>query len=119
MKRIRLTPGAKRARARLHEGERGFTLIELLVVIAIIAILAALLLPALGSVKARGKTTTCLNNQRQLILSCLLYVDDNDDSFPYNLGEDETKKLVAQGQYLNWVNNVMSWGLDSDNTNTV
>src|SRR5439155_21538818 len=76
------------------------------------------LLPALGSVKARGKTTICLNNHRQLILACLLYVEDNDDSYPYNMGDEETKTLVAQGQYLNWVNNVMSWGLETDNIDT-
>ena len=101
-----------------REGRSGFTLVELLVVIAITAILASLLLPALGNVKTKGKTTICLNNHRQLILACMLYVDDNDDSFPYNMGDDETKDLVAQGKYLNWVNNVMNWGLDSDNTNT-
>jgi prepilin-type processing-associated H-X9-DG protein/prepilin-type N-terminal cleavage/methylation domain-containing protein len=95
-----------------------FTLVELLVVIAIIAILATLLLPALGSAKAKGKATTCLNNQRQLMLACLLYVEDNDDRFPYNLGDDETKELARQKRYLNWVSNVMSWELDSDNTNT-
>jgi prepilin-type N-terminal cleavage/methylation domain-containing protein/prepilin-type processing-associated H-X9-DG protein len=115
----RTTPVSSPNGSRGRAGAGGFTLIELLVVIAILAILAALLLPALGSVKARGKTTTCLNNQRQLMLACQLYVDDNDDCFPYNLGDDETEKLVAQKQYLNWVSNVMSWELDEDNTNTV
>jgi len=113
MKRTTLIPGTNGGASR--QGRSGFTLVELLVVIAIIAILASLLLPALGNVKTRGKTTICLNNHRQLILACLLYVEDNDDSFPYNMGDDETKALVAQGKYLNWVNNVMSWEADSDN----
>src|SRR5436853_2734377 len=116
MKRTPPVPIRNGTRAR--EQRAGFTLIELLVVIAITIILAALLLPALATAKAKGKTTTCLNNQRQLILACLLYVDDYEDSFPYNLGDDETKSLVAQQRYLNWVNNVMSWNLDSENTNT-
>lgn len=99
-----------------RESERGFTLVEMLVVIALIAILASLLLPVLSRAKSKSESISCLNNARQLGLAWLLYADDHGDRLPYNLG-GPTRAQVADRSNLNWVNGILNWELDSDNTN--
>lgn len=89
----------------------GFTLIELLVVIAIIAVLAALLLPALNSAKEQGRKSVCVNNQHQIGIANLVYVDSSDQYLPP--GEINAFG-VNTNNYLTWDQFLMPYGISPD-----
>jgi prepilin-type N-terminal cleavage/methylation domain-containing protein/prepilin-type processing-associated H-X9-DG protein len=86
---------------------KGFTLIELLVVIAIIAILAAILFPVFAKAREKARQTSCVSNEKQIGLSFLQYIQDNDEAFP--LSVVSTVSPPPAGQPVGWADAIQPY----------
>jgi prepilin-type N-terminal cleavage/methylation domain-containing protein len=97
-----------------NKSRDGFTLIELLVVIAIIAILAAMLLPALNKAKIRAQGISCVNNMKQMGTAAIMYGGDNADSIPANVPLQDGGDTLFNNR-PNWVDGTFAWNGGGEN----
>jgi prepilin-type N-terminal cleavage/methylation domain-containing protein/prepilin-type processing-associated H-X9-DG protein len=105
----------KSSQTRSSAHNPGFTLIELLVVIAIIAILAAMLLPALARAKLKTQGIYCMNNTKQMALGWVMYSTDNADRLVYNTDGNNSGKFP--GGTKAWAGGWLDFTASTDNTN--
>lgn len=95
---------------------RAFTLIELLVVIAIIAVLVSILIPSLGKAKELARRSVCLSNLRQFQIAATLYMNQNEEVFPYNAGDKYSVTNWPKTTTPNWL--ALMWNCMNNTSRT-